>query len=69
MNDDEPVDEPHPDPRTTAAERARRRARVFGDILPETTRDERSGGEADGAGVEGADDEWLRSNVPPHYGT
>ncbi|WP_170219903.1 hypothetical protein [Mycolicibacterium hodleri] len=38
---------------------------IFGDSLPETTKDERDyspfGGEADR-------DEWLRENVPPHHG-
>ncbi len=48
-----------------AEERRRRRARVFGDVLPETTTDERgdSSGEHDGAA-----DEWLRRQVPPHHG-
>lgn len=37
--------------------------RVFGDVLPDTTRDERS----DGGGCGGRDDE-LRRDVPPHHG-
>ncbi|MEU4315333.1 hypothetical protein [Nocardia sp. NPDC024068] len=51
--------------------RARRRAgdlarvdRVFGEVLPSTTRDEwdeRPPSDRDG-------DEWLRSQVPPHHG-
>ena len=60
-----------PDPRparpapsaTEAEERARRRAEVFGDVLPESTADDRDTG-SPGAGA----DEWLRSNVPPHHG-
>ena len=41
-----------------------RLARIFGDVLPETTRDER------GPGEERPDsDEWLRGQVPPHHGT
>jgi hypothetical protein len=43
----------------------RRRKRldaVFGDVLPETTSDER---EADD---ETPGDEWLRAQVPPHHG-
>lgn len=37
-------------------------ADIFGDILPETTADERS----DGAG--GAEeDRWYHENRPPHY--
>jgi hypothetical protein len=46
------------------AARRRRRAEVFGDVLPETTEDER---EPD-AERERAEDEWLRRNVPPHHG-
>ncbi|ANZ36494.1 hypothetical protein BBK82_10865 [Lentzea guizhouensis] len=42
--------------------RRRRLAEVFGDVLPETTSDER-GGEA------GGDREaWYRENRPPHHG-
>lgn len=51
----------------TAAERRARLDRVFGDVLPETTSDERD------AGVRRDDDsdpgeEWLRAQVPPHHG-
>ena len=46
-------------------EKARRRAEVFGDVLPETTRDEREDPESrerrDG-------DTWLQEQVPPHHG-
>lgn len=48
--------------RRKAAEAARV-ARIFGEVLPETTGDERGG---DSRGTE--DDEWLRSQVPPHHG-
>ncbi|MFC6014183.1 hypothetical protein [Nocardia lasii] len=48
--------------RRKAAEAARL-ARIFGDVLPETTGDERRD-DARGAEV----DEWLRSQVPPHHG-
>ena len=48
--------------RRKAAEAARL-ARIFGDVLPETTGDERGDRSRDfGA------DEWLRSQVPPHHG-
>lgn len=40
-----------------------RLARIFGDVLPETTRDERGPGD-DRSGS----DEWLRRQVPPHHG-
>ena len=53
------------------AERARRRAQVFGEILPEGTRDDRPPPEPE-TGPPGsepdADEEWLRANVPPHHG-
>lgn len=49
--------------------RARRRAgdlervdRIFGEVLPSTTRDEWD----DGSSPDG--DEWLRAQVPPHHG-
>ncbi|MFE5643757.1 hypothetical protein [Rhodococcus sp. NPDC056516] len=42
----------------------KRLARIFGDVFPETTSDER--------GPEGSsrssDDDWLRSQRPPHHG-
>lgn len=50
-----------------AAERARRRAEVFGEVLPEATQDDRPPGPTDEDGD--ADEEWLRANVPPHHGT
>lgn len=56
----------------TDAERRRRRARVFGDVLPDRTRDERgddgSGAARPGRGSDDAADEWLRRQVPPHHG-
>jgi len=45
--------------------RRRRLAAVFGDVLPETTSDER---DADNADREAAGDRWLRAQVPPHHG-
>jgi hypothetical protein len=38
---------------------------VFGEVLPDTTTDERTGDEA---GPDSGSDEWLRANVPPHHG-
>jgi hypothetical protein len=46
-------------------ERRRRLAAVFGEVLPETTSDEREP-EAEGAAAES--DAWLKSQVPPHHG-
>jgi hypothetical protein len=45
-------------------ERRRRRARVFGDVLPDRTSDERD--DSDGSAERGTDD-WLRRQVPPHH--
>ena len=49
------------------AARRRRLAEVFGDVLPETTTDERDPG-SDGRGDEAARDTWYRDQVPPHHG-
>ena len=48
-------------------ERRRRVAAVFGDVLPETTSDERDPerGNRDG---EDPGEAWLRAQVPPHHG-
>jgi hypothetical protein len=60
-------DDRDPGPDRSDAELRRRRAEVFGDVLPESTRDDR---DPDGSGDRSgnATDEWLRSNVPPHHG-
>lgn len=51
----------------TPAERRARLDAIFGDVLPDTTRDERDPtpprGEDDDPG-----DTWLRAQVPPHHG-
>lgn len=47
-------------------QRRRRLAEVFGDVLPEVTRDERD--EASSETEESAGDRWLKSQVPPHHG-
>lgn len=45
--------------------RRRRRAGVFGEVLPESTGDERADwGDRGDSGSE----EWLRDQVPPHHG-
>ncbi|MDX6302249.1 MAG: hypothetical protein QOF53_3463 [Nocardioidaceae bacterium] len=58
------------------AERRRRRSEVFGDVLPETTADERgetwdegrpAGSSASDRGKVDPADEWLRRQVPPHH--
>jgi len=45
-------------------QRRRRLAAVFGDVLPETTADERDAGDEG----HGTSEEWLRRQVPPHHG-
>lgn len=55
----------HDEPGRSSTVRARL-VRVFGDVLPETTRDERP--ESGGVAEESAADDWLRSQVPPHHG-
>jgi hypothetical protein len=49
------------------ADRRRRRARIFGDVLPETTGDDRADASERDVDREGNDD-WLRRQVPPHHG-
>ncbi|PBC59477.1 hypothetical protein CJ177_01295 [Rhodococcus sp. ACPA1] len=39
--------------------------RIFGDVFPDTTADEREPGEGPTAA---AGDEWLRRQRPPHHG-
>jgi hypothetical protein len=46
--------------------RRKRLAEVFGDVLPETTSDEREEGGA--SSEEPARDAWYRDQVPPHHG-
>ena len=47
-------------------DRVRRRLdEVFGDVLPEVTRDEQPDAADEPAA---AGDEWLRANRPPHHG-
>jgi hypothetical protein len=46
-------------------EKRRRLAAVFGDVLPETTSDER---DPESTSDEEAGDRWLRAQVPPHHG-
>ena len=49
-------------------QRRKRLAEVFGDALPETTRDERDDREDNAPARESASDRWLREQVPPHHG-
>ncbi|MCR6484055.1 hypothetical protein M8542_14625 [Amycolatopsis sp. OK19-0408] len=49
------------DPKTRSEQR-RRVDEIFGDVLPETTSDERDAG-----GRAGLPDDWYRENRPPHH--
>ena len=48
-------------------ERKRRLAEVFGDVLPDTTADERDPDEKS-TGSADHSDAWLKEQVPPHHG-
>ena len=70
MPDETPRDDA-PDPQRSAEpewQRRRRLAAVFGDVLPDTTSDERDPGDPADASSEDAGDRWLRAQVPPHHG-
>ena len=54
-----------PSARDRERERARRRAEIFGDTLPEQTSDDRDDREGGG---NRDNDAWLRAQVPPHHG-
>ena len=58
-------DDARGDDAQAVADRRKRRARVFGTVLPEATSDE--SGDAWGD-RDGDTDEWLRRQVPPHHG-
>jgi hypothetical protein len=53
--------------RDADAVRRRRLDEVFGDVLPETTSDERDERDERDPGSESSD-RWLREQVPPHHG-
>ncbi len=48
-------------------ERRARLARIFGDVLPESTGDDRD--EQDAQADPGSQDAWLKAQVPPHHGS
>jgi len=49
-------------PQTGDGERRRRVDEIFGDVLPETTSDERDADQRTGH-----PDDWYRENRPPHH--
>ena len=67
MSDEHERDQAPPEPDW---QRRRRLAAVFGDVLPDTTGDERDQGSDDsGDAAESTGDAWLRDQVPPHHGS
>lgn len=64
----EPLERESTDPRAEA-ERRRRLAEIFGDVIPEQTSDDADEGAAsDRRTGEKAQEDWLKSQVPPHHG-
>jgi hypothetical protein len=63
----DPEEQPPAADELSEVERRRRRARVFGDVLPDGTRDEQADGWSEREPREGSD-EWFRRQVPPHHG-
>jgi len=59
----QPGDSDTPRPAQRRARDAARLARIFGETLPDTTRDERDDDPAD----RDRGDDWWRSQVPPHH--
>lgn len=61
------TDKPHPSEPKRESDWARRRrlAAVFGEVLPETTENEREPSTPDATD---ASDAWLEEQVPPHHG-
>lgn len=51
----------------TEAQRRARLDAIFGDVLPDTTSDERDPG-TPAPGEVDPSDTWLRAQVPPHHG-
>ena len=52
------------------AERRRRLAEIFGDVLPEQTADDtaEASDRADRRTEEKMQEDWLKSQIPPHHG-
>jgi hypothetical protein len=65
--DPEPSADEQPEQPESDWQRKRRLAEVFGDVLPDTTSDERDPAEQPEPGERG--DTWLKEQVPPHHGS
>ncbi|NYG58680.1 hypothetical protein BJ980_001603 [Nocardioides daedukensis] len=64
----EPTAESNPGEPTSVEpdwKRRKRLAEVFGEALPEVSREERA---REGGDRKGTPDDWFRSQVPPHHG-
>ena len=59
------MEEAKPEQSEPEWQRRRRLARIFGDVLPDATSDER---DPEDARSERSGEEWLRRQVPPHHG-
>ncbi|MGX7825414.1 hypothetical protein ACTG9Q_10000 [Actinokineospora sp. 24-640] len=60
------TEDPTPKPQRTPPQRPTRTDldHIFGDVLPDTTADERG----DGTDPQDRDDDWHLRNRPPHHG-
>jgi hypothetical protein len=58
----EPGPEPSSEPSPDKVHKARRLAEIFGDVLPESTSDDR-----DAQTAHRGDDSWYTENRPPHH--
>lgn len=67
MSDQGGVESERPPASEPDWERRRRLAEVFGDVLPDTTSDERDPSEGSPSAADRGDT-WLREQVPPHHG-
>jgi len=61
MMDDGRVTQPREEPETTRRPDQKRLGEVFGDVLPDTTSDERDPDRRDRG------DSWYEENRPPHH--
>jgi len=62
MMDDVRVSQPREDPKPTRCPAPKRLGEVFGDVLPDTTTDERDPEPRPDSG-----DRWYEENRPPHH--
>jgi len=69
MTDEPAAEEQAPPDARAEARRRRRLAEIFGEVIPEQTADDADEGPAaDRRTEEKVQEDWLRSQVPPHHG-